>query len=83
MRQRVAIIVLALLPLLSLALAGCTSDVLVGERAPDADTDACAFDADADAPDACAFDADADAPDADAADAADSDGLDADARADR
>lgn len=71
MRQPVAIIVLALLLVLSSALAACTTDVLVGERAPDADTDACALDADA--PDACGADADA----------SDADGPDADARSGR
>jgi hypothetical protein len=75
MRQHVAIIVLALLPLLG----GCQTDVIVGQRAPDA----CALDADVDAPDACVVDADVDtdAPDADGT-LADSDALDADVGSD-
>jgi hypothetical protein len=68
MRRRAAIVVLALLSTLAAAV-GCSTDVVVGERAPDP----CARDADV--PDACEIDADIDAPDADAPDA---DALDAD-----
>lgn len=64
MRQRVATIVLALLPVLG----GCQTDVIVGER----ELDACVLDTDT--PDACAVDADADGS------ALDADPDDADAR---